>query len=88
MADVITQFLKHRDEASGLKAHGTQLADRSPPEPVAGLGAAIQIAFCQSWRPREAVVEADLVLEGAVTVDVFHHERQSPSRELVAKLFG
>jgi hypothetical protein len=28
------------------------------------------------------------VLEGAVTVDVFHHERQSPRRELVPKLFG
>jgi hypothetical protein len=88
MADVITQFLKHRDQASGLKAHGIQLADGSPPEPVAGLSAAIQIAVCQSGRPGEAVVEADFVPEGAVTVDVLHDEREPPSRELVPKLFG
>jgi hypothetical protein len=88
MADVITQFLKHRDQASGLKAHRIQLADRSPLEPVAGLGAAIEIAVCQFGRPGEAVVEADFVPEGAVTVDVFHDERQPPGRELVPKLFG
>jgi hypothetical protein len=88
MADAITQFLKHKDQASGLKAHGIQLADRSPPEPVAGLSAAIQIADCGSGRPGEAVVEADFVLEGAVAVDVFHDERQPPSRELVPELFG
>ena len=70
MADVITESLKHGDQAGGLKAHGMQLADRSPPESVAGLSAAIQIAVCQSGRPGEAVVEADLVPEGAATVDV------------------
>ena len=88
MANVITQFLKHRDQASGLKAHGVQLADGGPPESVAGLGAVIQIAVRQSGRPGEAVVETDFVLEGAVTVDVLHDQCQSPSRELVPELFG
>jgi hypothetical protein len=41
MANVITQFAKHRDQASGLEAHGIQLADGGPPESVAGLGPAI-----------------------------------------------
>jgi hypothetical protein len=44
MANAIRQLLKHRSQASGLEAHGTQLADSGPPEPVIGLGAAIQIA--------------------------------------------
>ena len=44
MANAIIQLLKHRNQASRLEAHGTQLADSGPPESVAGLGAAIQIA--------------------------------------------
>ena len=67
MAEVITRPLEFRNQLSGLKAHRIQLADDGPPEPVAGLGAAIQIAGCQSARPGEAVVEAGFVLEGAVT---------------------
>ena len=88
MADVITQFLKHRNQASGLKADGIQLTDRGPPESVAGLGAAVQITVRNPGRPGEAVVEANFVLEGAVTVDVLHHDCQSPSRELVPELLG
>ncbi len=88
MANVITQLLNLGDQASGLKAYGIQLADGGPPESVARLGAAIQIAVCESGRPGEAVVEANFVLEGAVTVDVLHDECQAPSWELVPKLFG
>jgi hypothetical protein len=44
MANAITQLLEHRDQASGLEAHGTQLAGSGPLESVAGLGAAKQIA--------------------------------------------
>ena len=41
MANVITWLLKLKDQASGLKAYGIQLADGGPPESVAGLGPAI-----------------------------------------------
>ena len=88
MADVIAQFLKHRNQASGLKADGIQLADRGPPESVAGLGAAIQITVREPGRPGEAVIEANFVLEGAVPVDVLQDQCQSPGWELVPKLFG
>lgn len=44
MANAIIQLLKHRNQASRLEAHGTQLADSGTPESVAGLGAATQIA--------------------------------------------
>ena len=87
MADVITWLLKLKDQASGLKAYGIQLADSGPSESMARLGAAIQIAVCESGRPGEAVVEANFVFEGAVMVDVLHDECQSPSGELVPKLF-
>ena len=82
MANVITQLLEFRNQASGLKAYGMQLADGCPPEAVARLGAVIQIAVCQARRPGQAVVEANFVLEGAVSVDVLHHQCQSPRREL------
>lgn len=88
MANVIPGLLKLGDQARGLKAYGIQLADSGPSESVPRLGAAIQIAVCESGRPGEAVVEANFVFEGAMTVDVFHDERQSPSGELVPKLFG
>jgi hypothetical protein len=88
MANVVTQPLKLGDQAGGLEGHGSQFAEGGPPEPVAGLGAAIQVAGCESGRPSEAVVEANLVLERAVAVDVLHDQRQSPGRELVPELFG
>lgn len=53
MLNAITQLLEYRDQASGLKAHGIQLADRGPPESVAGLIAAIQIAVREcGWQVR------------------------------------
>ena len=88
MANVIAWLLKLRDQASGLKAYGIQLADSGPSESVARLSAAIQLTVCEPGRPGEAVVEANFVFEGSVTVDVLHDECQSPSGELVPKLFG
>jgi len=88
VADVIIRPLEFGNQAGGLKADGIQLADGNPPESVAGLGATIQIVVREPGRPGEAVVEANLVLEGAVPVDVLHGEGQSPSREPVPKLFG
>jgi len=88
MADVLAGLLQLRDQASGLKAYGIQLGDGGPPESVAGLGAASQIALWEPGRPGKAVVEAHFVLDRDVTVDVLHDQCQSPSRELVPKLFG
>src|SRR5262249_22284585 len=74
VANVVTQVLQLRDQACGLKAYGTQLADGDLLESVAGLGAAIQITVREPGRPGEAVIEANFVLEGAVLVDVLQDQ--------------
>jgi hypothetical protein len=63
-----------RTRPAGSKAHRTQLGDSGPPESVAGLNAAIQVAVREGGWPGAAVVPADFVLQGAVTVDVFHDQ--------------
>jgi len=88
MANVITELLKHRDQASGLKAQRTQLTGGSPPESMARLRAAPQRAVRWFRCPGEAVVEANFVLEGTVAVDVLHDECPTSSREPVPELFG
>src|SRR5260370_34162965 len=68
MANVVTELLQHRDQASGLKAQRAQPADGGPAESVAVLGATLQVAVGEPCWPGQAVVQAHFMLQGAVPV--------------------
>ena len=74
VAQATARILQKGDETGRLETLRAQFPDRGPVEQVAGLDTASQIVGRQRVRPGEAVIQADLVLERRVVVDVLHDE--------------
>jgi len=84
----VSEIAQDRYQPGWLKPDRSELADRHPAEPVAGLDAALQILGSQQAGPGEQVIQADLMLQGAAVVDVLHDKRDFPGWQVVPEFLG